>query len=94
MRADRRKLIDEYKIQHGCKCCGANTNASELELHCRDLSEKDVIPSKLLQFSREHLLEVLESSDVVCAKCHRRVHEKTYLTDEGWKTDANEASMP
>ena len=74
-REDRRRIIDKYKIENGCKRCGYNADAAELELHFSDLDEREFTISNLVHFERKRLRHLLKISDVYCVSCHSLIHD-------------------
>lgn len=76
-RQSNQKFIDEYMVQQGCQQCGYNASPVVLELHQRNLAEKDVKTTKLAMFGRKRLLQEFEKCDVLCLNCHRLIHSKS-----------------
>ncbi len=80
-RSDANKLfLDQYKISQGCQRCGYNASPIGLDLHHRNPAEKDLEIAKAVQCSRERLIQELEKCDVLCAICHRLVHDEIGYT--------------
>jgi len=77
VRQNNQRFIDEYMVQQGCQQCGYNANPVVLELHQRNLAEKDVKTTKLAMFGRKRLLQEFEKCDVLCLNCHRLIHSKS-----------------
>ena len=75
-KSSNRAYIDEYKVQQGCQRCGYSASPIGLDLHHRNPSEKDLKISKANSYSRERLIRELEKCDVLCAICHRLVHDE------------------
>ena len=75
-RSSNRVFLDEYKTERGCAKCGYNSSPLGLDLHHRDPAEKDLQISGSSSYSRERLLQELEKCDVLCAICHRLIHEE------------------
>ena len=71
----------EYKQQMvdylGGKCsrCGYNKSLSALEFHHTDPSTKDPEYSKMRNWSFERKKIELDKCELVCANCHREIHE-------------------
>lgn len=63
-----------HKIEIGCSCCGYNKSASALEWHHVN-DDKDFHPSYGLALSWEAYLEEVKKCTLLCANCHREVHE-------------------
>ena len=76
---DRQKIIDDYKLEKGCKCCGYNADPSELELHFSDLDKREFAVSNLVNFKRKRLLHILKICAVYCMKCHPNVHSESVI---------------
>ena len=79
-----------------CRICGYDKCLSALEFHHIDPLEKDFAISDKLT-SWEAIRAELDKCVLVCANCHREIHEGMhtgYLTDEradpGWEHDYNE----
>lgn len=78
----RRKLIVEYsrkrKLESGCAICGYNKCASALEWHHPN-NDKAGDPSSLMNKSFTQFLQEIDKCIVLCANCHREIHEKENL---------------
>lgn len=57
-----------------CRRCGYNKSMSALEFHHKDPTQKD--PAYKLTWSWERLKPELEKCELLCANCHREVHEE------------------
>ena len=71
-----RKQVTDYKVGRGCAQCGERHPAC-LDFHHPDPSIKDMDPSSMLTqkgWSFEKLKELLDTFDVLCANCHRKLH--------------------
>ena len=64
------QMINEYKVEHGCKQCGFKTSPLELSLRSRNPKEKYPNVEKLLKLNREQLMQQLEKCEPLCTKCH------------------------
>ncbi len=78
--ARRRDKIKLKLVEfHGGKCiiCGYNKSINALEFHHRVPAEKKFSLSKNnLCYSWEKILEESKKCDLLCANCHREVHDK------------------
>lgn len=72
-----KQIIEEYKVQHGCQRCGSSASPDELYLHKRNPGEKDLSVASASNFGRKRLARELEECDVLCAVCHRLVHQES-----------------
>ena len=67
----------EYMLERGgahCMRCGYNTYVGALEFHHRDPETKDPKWSRSWGITR--LRKELDKCDILCANCHREVHEE------------------
>lgn len=78
-RANRRKLIDTYKLERGCARCGYREDAVALDLDHADPATKVASVSDLLSYaSWEGVLAELLKCRVLCSNCHRiKTHRET-----------------
>ena len=77
-----RKKNKERAIEYkGGKCefCGYSKCKSALEFHHINPKEKVFTPSKNMNKSWEKLKEELDKCLLVCANCHREIHEKIII---------------
>jgi hypothetical protein len=79
-RDSNRVFIDNYKVERGCQRCGYNASPIGLDFHHRNPAEKDFNITKVSKYSRERLLQEIEKCDVLCAICHRLVHDELCYT--------------
>lgn len=65
-----------YKQTHGCYYCNENTPCC-LDLHHLDPSVKEINPSCMASngWGWNRMLKELDKCIVVCANCHRKIHE-------------------
>ena len=75
-RQKRKDVIDTYKLERGCKCCGLKSPHPQVyDLHHRDPNEKDfTISSRGFNKSLDKVQEEMAKCEVLCANCHRLVH--------------------
>ena len=82
--ARRRKTIREKLIEYkGGKCsnCGYSKFNEALELHHRDSTKKDFgLSAHGLTRSWEKVKAEADKCDLLCANCHREVHNKVQPT--------------
>lgn len=65
----------EIKGEHcSCSICGYNKCLAALEFHHLDSEEKDFQISKGYSYSFERIKKELEKCILVCANCHREIH--------------------
>jgi len=73
---DMRSLVNDYKKEKGCKYCSEN-RYWVLEFH--HLSEKEIEVSQLIKYCNiEKLIKEIEKCEVVCANCHKDIHNNPY----------------
>lgn len=63
-----------YKLSLGCSSCGYKKVASALEWHHTN-DDKEFHPSYGLALSWDAYLEEVRKCTLLCANCHREVHE-------------------
>lgn len=73
----RRRLLTEYgnkiKLERGCKICGYNKCAAALEWHHPN-NDKLGNPGDIQSITK--FLEEIDKCEVLCANCHRELHDK------------------
>ena len=62
-----------------CSRCGYNTCFAALEFHHRDASSKEFSMGNMVSVSKERYLAELDKCDLLCANCHREVHQEKSL---------------
>jgi 5-methylcytosine-specific restriction endonuclease McrA len=60
----------------GCTRCGYDQSSSALEFHHVTPSEKEYAWDELRKMSWDRILAELEKCVLVCANCHREVHDE------------------
>lgn len=71
-RADRRrKVVEQIKLEYGCKVCGYNKNPAALEFDHRDPTTKYRPVAGMMYRSMRAILEEIVKCDVLCANCHQ-----------------------
>lgn len=77
MRSQKRKKIDAVNFFGGkCQICGYNRCIDALEFHHLDEKDKEAEPSHIImRWSWEKALKELKKCILVCANCHREIHE-------------------
>ncbi len=81
-RNERKKVVNKLylnkaraeKIELGCSVCGYNRCGSALEWHHKD-SDKLHDPSNVLQFNWDKYKQEILKCLLLCANCHRELHE-------------------
>ena len=78
--------ISEYKRKTGCVSC-PEKDPEVLDFHHRDGAEKESTITKLIrgEGSEERLWNEIAKCDVICTKCHRKLHRQ-YERDMKLKT--------
>lgn len=79
----RRKIKEELVAYKGgsCERCGYDRYIGALEFHHKDPSEKDfALAKKGATRSIEILKKEVDKCNLLCANCHREVHEEIRLT--------------
>ena len=75
-----RKIIKQWALDykgHQCHGCGYNKCDTALEFHHIDPSKKDFIISDTnLKLDWEIIKKELDKCELVCANCHREIHEE------------------
>ena len=64
-----------------CECCGYNRNIAALEFHHLDTSEKDFGISDT-HHSWDDTVKELDKCILVCANCHREIHNPQSTPEE------------
>ena len=70
-----RKLEVVNEMGGCCSRCGYNKSMSALELHHLDKTSKEYEWSKMRMLSESKLKKELSKCILVCANCHREIHE-------------------
>ena len=76
-REEKRKFVDDYKMSKGCAICGYNKCTKALEFHhSGDSEDKEFEISKAIFMGKplEKIKEEIKKCDVLCANCHRELH--------------------
>jgi len=76
-----RQYIQNYKLNRGCGVCGYNTCAAALDFHhsdCRKVGEKKFTIAHMVNgnWSLEKIEKEIEKCVILCANCHRELHDK------------------
>ena len=71
-----RQWFAEYKSALQCQVCG-EAHPAALDFHHRDSNEKDISVAQAIHngWGSKRVLQELEKCDVLCANCHRRLHQ-------------------
>lgn len=68
------ELFSQWKAKQCCCKCG-ESEASCLDLHHLDPSEKEVTVSNVTRYwSWDRLMKEVDKCIVVCSNCHRKIH--------------------
>jgi formate-dependent nitrite reductase cytochrome c552 subunit len=70
-----RKIEVVNKMGGCCSKCGYNKSMSALEFHHLDKNSKEYEWSKMRMLSENKLKKELSKCILVCANCHREIHE-------------------
>ena len=70
----RRRHLNKYKVSCGCAYCNYNESAVALDFHHVDESTKVREVPKMLTCKLSKLMNEVRKCIVVCANCHRRLH--------------------
>ena len=71
-------IIDMYKMGQGCAICRYNKCGAALEFHHVDKEEKTDSISAMINRdkSMSEILEEIKKCIILCANCHRELHNK------------------
>jgi predicted HNH restriction endonuclease len=75
----RRKRLKEEAVKiagEKCKVCGYNKCISALEFHHNQSNKEGNVSTLLKNGSRQKLLKEAEKCILLCANCHRELHNK------------------
>lgn len=64
------------KEYYKCSMCGYNKSYGALEFHHTDSTTKDKNISKMRNYSEQALKKEIKKCILICANCHREVHEE------------------
>lgn len=70
----KRDWIVDYKLSRGCSVCGYNKCASALEFHHN--GDKEFNIGNHMKLSLENIKIEVKKCIIICANCHRELHEK------------------
>ena len=70
----KRQYIDDYKLSRGCSICGYNKYASALDFHHNGDKEFNIRDAGSVSLKR--LKEEIKKCIILCANCHRELHQK------------------
>ena len=78
----KRRKVQSILYKGGkCEKCGYDKCLSALEFHHIDPSKKDFTISTVINRKFEKIKNELDKCVLVCANCHREIHEKIKLSD-------------
>lgn len=72
--ANRKRILDRFKLFKGCARCGYREHAAALNFHHRDPATKTATPSSLLRAGMDAVRREIAKCDVLCANCHAITH--------------------
>lgn len=75
---ERRKFLNNYKKEAGCKFCPENEPCC-LDFHHLNPESKENEISMMMESSFEKLQTEINKCIVVCSNCHRKLHAKILL---------------
>lgn len=83
----KRRKLNLIKVSGSqCNLCGYHKSINALEFHHIDASQKSYgIASKGTCHDLESDLSEIKKCILVCANCHREIHDGDYTADELWK---------
>lgn len=83
----KRRKLNLIKVSGSqCNLCGYHKSPNALEFHHIDASQKSYgIASKGTCHDLESDLAEIKKCILVCANCHREIHDGDYTADELWK---------
>jgi len=73
-----RKYVQNYKMSRSCSICGYNKCASALDFHHNGDKEFAIAHIVNSNWSLEKIKEEIKKCIVLCANCHRELHEKKH----------------
>ena len=68
------KWINDYKLSKGCAICGYNKCAAALEFHHKGDKEFNISLATAGNRSVKKIKEEMDKCIVLCANCHRELH--------------------
>ena len=83
--SERRRQRKNKAISYGggkCRICGYDKTPSALEFHHIDPSSKEKEPHLLNSLSWDKQKEELDKCILLCANCHREVHDRLRVDDK------------
>lgn len=80
----RKRKKNEAIIERGGKCnvCGYDKTPSALEFHHIDPDSKEKAPNELMSLSLKKQKEELDKCILLCANCHREVHDRLRIYEK------------
>lgn len=71
----RRERLRDFKKTLCCVMCGESDYRC-LDFHHKNTNEKELTIGKATAYSWDRLMAEIKKCDVLCANCHRKVHNK------------------
>lgn len=69
-------FICNYKLSRGCSVCGYNKCASALDFHHKENGKEISVSQMIRKKGLKAIKEEIKKCEVLCANCHRELHEK------------------
>ncbi len=73
---EKKRYIQDYKLSKGCSVCGYNKCASALDFHHNGDKKFILATAPNNGCSLEKIEKEMEKCIILCANCHRELHEK------------------
>lgn len=77
------RIIEGHYGGMKCQRCGYCKCRAALELHHRVPENKEYQVSNMRNYSEARMVSELEKCDLLCANCHREVHEELRVERQG-----------
>jgi len=78
-RLRKHKLELLKKLGERCQICGYNRCSAALEFHHKDKNKDAAVTRHLKDYSKEKALKEAEKCIILCANCHRELHNKELI---------------
>lgn len=82
--SERRRRIKQKAVEYkggSCERCGYNKSNAAMDFHHIDPNEKDCSVSHISNKKWEYIKEELDKCQLLCATCHREVHEEINIQE-------------
>lgn len=87
---ERHRILKQRCVDYlggECKACGYNKCLAALDFHHREPKEKEFSIAELLTRKWETIKRELDKCDLLCANCHRELHDKLKAVASIWKNE-------